>query len=191
MGVRVDEGIRVFPDSEWRLRSRITVNSCFRFNHEPADSLLRFRYSGGRPILDSMVATLIASRSIGLAGMFFVGLCLYLLPSIAGAGRKVVDLGTVLVVNILLGWTGIGWVVALAFAMRTPVPQVELVGTSNALRIPNASSNQAFEVRQPPPPDLYRQAPDGPVRWWDGSEWGPWYAADSPSGATTPRLPDL
>lgn len=43
---------------------------------------------------------------------------LYLLPTIIAFDRKVVNKWSVAVINILLGWTLVGWAVALAFAVR-------------------------------------------------------------------------
>ena len=48
-----------------------------------------------------------------------VTLCLYFLPTIVGFSRRVVNRGSVAVINVFLGWTVIGWVVALAMAVRT------------------------------------------------------------------------
>lgn len=48
-----------------------------------------------------------------------VVLVLYFLPSIVGLARKVTHRGSVVVINLFLGWTFIGWVVALAMACRT------------------------------------------------------------------------
>jgi len=44
---------------------------------------------------------------------------LYLLPVLVGWGRRVPDIGSVAVINILLGWTLVAWVVALALALRS------------------------------------------------------------------------
>lgn len=44
---------------------------------------------------------------------------LYFLPAIIGAARKVPNILSVFVINLFLGWTFIGWVVALAMAVRT------------------------------------------------------------------------
>lgn len=44
----------------------------------------------------------------------------YFIPSMVAADRKVSSVGSVVVINLFLGWTLIGWVVALAMAMRTP-----------------------------------------------------------------------
>lgn len=52
-----------------------------------------------------------------------VGVPLYFLPAIVAAARKVSNLGSVFVINLLLGWTFIGWVVALAMAMKSTEPQ--------------------------------------------------------------------
>ncbi len=46
----------------------------------------------------------------------------YFLPSIVAVHRGVPSQGSVMVVNLFLGWTLIGWVVALAMAARS-VPQ--------------------------------------------------------------------
>ena len=43
----------------------------------------------------------------------------YFLPTIVALLRSVTNTGSVIVVNLLLGWTLIGWVVALAMACRT------------------------------------------------------------------------
>jgi hypothetical protein len=44
---------------------------------------------------------------------------LYFVPTIIGAVRKVPDLGSLVVINVFLGWTFAGWVVALAMAFRS------------------------------------------------------------------------
>jgi hypothetical protein len=49
-------------------------------------------------------------------------LFLYVLPTIIGAIRKVPNIVSVFVINFFLGWTFMGWVVALAMAARTAPP---------------------------------------------------------------------
>jgi hypothetical protein len=56
----------------------------------------------------------------GISVLFLIAL--YMLPTIIGARRKVVNIGSVAAINILLGWTLIGWAVALAMALRTNPP---------------------------------------------------------------------
>ncbi len=50
---------------------------------------------------------------------FLVVLVLYFLPSIVAVTRKVTHQGSVVVINLFLGWTFVGWVIALAMACRT------------------------------------------------------------------------
>lgn len=45
-------------------------------------------------------------------------LTLYVLPSLIAGRRHVPNAGSVAVINLLLGWTLVGWVVALAMAVR-------------------------------------------------------------------------
>jgi hypothetical protein len=44
---------------------------------------------------------------------------IYFLPTIVAIARKVTNQGSVAVINFFLGWTLVGWVVALAMACRT------------------------------------------------------------------------
>lgn len=47
-------------------------------------------------------------------------LCLYFLPSFIAYSRKHLNLGAIFVANLLLGWTFLGWVICLVWAlMRT------------------------------------------------------------------------
>jgi Superinfection immunity protein len=43
----------------------------------------------------------------------------YFLPLIVALLRSVPNVGSVFVINLLLGWTFVGWVVALAMAARS------------------------------------------------------------------------
>ena len=43
----------------------------------------------------------------------------YFLPTIVGLVRRVRNIGSLIVVNLFLGWTLVGWVVALAMSLRT------------------------------------------------------------------------
>jgi hypothetical protein len=52
-----------------------------------------------------------------------VSLGLYLLPCLIGCARRAPDIGAIAVIDILLGWTFIGWVVALAMAFRSAPPR--------------------------------------------------------------------
>ena len=48
-----------------------------------------------------------------------VGFAAYWVPTIVAVVRKVPSKGSIIVINFFLGWTIIGWVVALAMAVRT------------------------------------------------------------------------
>ncbi|WP_190121988.1 superinfection immunity protein [Streptomyces inusitatus] len=47
----------------------------------------------------------------------------YFVPTIVAFTRNVPNSGSVLVINLLLGWTLIGWIVALAMAARSQSPR--------------------------------------------------------------------
>jgi Superinfection immunity protein len=53
-----------------------------------------------------------------------MSLALYLLPCLIGCARRAPDIGAIAVIDILLGWTFIGWVVALAMAFRSAPPSL-------------------------------------------------------------------
>ena len=52
-------------------------------------------------------------------GVFIALVLLYFVPTIVALMRKVPNQGSIAVINIFLGWTVIGWVVALAMAARS------------------------------------------------------------------------
>lgn len=60
-----------------------------------------------------------AGQSTGIMFMVF-GLALYLLPTVEAYSRKYENAQTVAMVNVLLGWTFLGWVVAYIWAFRKP-----------------------------------------------------------------------
>lgn len=49
---------------------------------------------------------------------------MYFLPSIVALIRSKRDISSILVLNLLLGWTMIGWVVALVWALKTDYPMM-------------------------------------------------------------------
>jgi hypothetical protein len=56
-----------------------------------------------------------------------VSVALYLVPVMVGVARHAPDLAAIAVINILLGWTFVGWVLALALAMRSASPSRPMV----------------------------------------------------------------
>jgi hypothetical protein len=63
-----------------------------------------------------------------LAFLFFpifgFGFVFYFLPSIIAFARSKRDAVSILVLNFFLGWTAIGWVIALVWALKTDIPVV-------------------------------------------------------------------
>ncbi|MFF3211844.1 superinfection immunity protein [Streptomyces sp. NPDC002886] len=56
--------------------------------------------------------------SFGVVGLLVVVLA-YFIPTLVAFGRGVPNKGSVLVINLFLGWSVVGWVVALAMAARS------------------------------------------------------------------------
>ncbi|HXY10864.1 MAG TPA: superinfection immunity protein [Terriglobales bacterium] len=63
-----------------------------------------------------------------LAFLFFpifgFGFVLYFLPSILAYARSKRDRAAILILNLLLGWTAIGWVIALVWSIKADVPAI-------------------------------------------------------------------
>jgi hypothetical protein len=55
---------------------------------------------------------------------FGFGFVMYFLPSILAFARDKRDTTGIVLLNLFLGWTMIGWVVALVWAVKTDVPAV-------------------------------------------------------------------
>lgn len=56
--------------------------------------------------------------------IFGLGFAMYFLPSIVAFARSKRDIGSILLLNFFLGWTFIGWVVALVWAIKVDAPAV-------------------------------------------------------------------
>lgn len=67
--------------------------------------------------------------SVNFSGVLVV-LALYLAPSIVGFARNMPNKGIICVINVFLGWTFIGWVIALAWACKARVPVTREVKVS-------------------------------------------------------------
>jgi cytochrome c biogenesis protein CcdA len=60
-----------------------------------------------------------------------IGLAIYFVPSLVAYNRRVLNRAPIFVINLFLGWTFIGWVVALAMAVsRNVEPPSEPPGES-------------------------------------------------------------
>jgi Superinfection immunity protein/Protein of unknown function (DUF2510) len=111
-------------------------------------------------------------------GLFLIGL--YFLPLVIAASRKVSNIGSVAVINIFLGWTLIGWVIALAMAARTAPPAHHQVNVYAHTPPPQQFHAPAAPIQAPPSlvPSGHATAgwyadPLGRsrVRYFDGTAW--------------------
>lgn len=118
-----------------------------------------------------------ATAGIGV----LVLIALYFLPTIVALMRKRPAPGSVIVVNLFLGWTFIGWIVALAMAFGGSPAQAVYV---NQIQAPNPMPNP-----MPAPPPLSFTLSADSRYWWDGARWidadaiVPPMAMRSPDGA--------
>ncbi len=74
---------------------------------------------------------------------YVIILAVYFTPLIIAVVRKLPNTGSVAVINILLGWTIVGWVVALAMACGSGQPRGAHVTVVNNLNSPNSPANFA------------------------------------------------
>jgi hypothetical protein len=102
-----------------------------------------------------------------------MSLALYLLPCLIGWARRAPDIGAIAVIDILLGWTFIGWVVALAMAFRSvppslPPPPAANTGWAQHFGPPASRPGSPPPLFIPPrrPPDQEDVGhPDHPAPW--------------------------
>ena len=99
-----------------------------------------------------------------LAGLVLAALAtLYVLPTIVAAIRRVPNLGSIAIINVLAGFTLWGWVTAMALACRH-VERAERTASATGV-------NPAGWF-----PDPWR---NGQLRFFDGSHWTGRVAAPS------------
>lgn len=108
--------------------------------------------------------------SITTLVVFVLAIFVYFLPIVVAVNRHTMNAGAVGVVNVLLGWTVIGWIVALAMAAGgSTEEQVKARATVPAMAAPVIS-------------------PDG-KSWWNGQQWLPLPSSEAPGNEqTTPLL---
>lgn len=96
---------------------------------------------------------------VGVLG-FLVLMGLYFMPTVIAIIRKVPHAGSVGIVNFFLGWTLIGWVVALAMALRTAPPPPYLPPGGYP---PPPWPPGGYPPYPPFPPGAPPQPPAGPI----------------------------
>jgi hypothetical protein len=91
--------------------------------------------------------------------LFAVGLALYFLPAIIAVSRHHPNATAIFVLNLLLGWTFIGWVVSLVWSFtRPPAPMLYPPAYPPMIAV---SQSPAIETLNPsilPPASPYRGA---------------------------------
>ena len=60
---------------------------------------------------------------------------MYFLPSLIALGRRNPDINSVFLINLWLGWTVIGWITAIGWALDRRSQAVSCVARRGALRI--------------------------------------------------------
>ncbi len=95
--------------------------------------------------------------AVVLVGMVAAAL-IYFLPFIIGETRDAPHIGSIFAINLVFGWSVIGWVVALVMALRS-------VDGPPMLFTPMPVDHAAA--------GWYPDPETGRSRWWDGSRWGP------------------
>ena len=79
----------------------------------------------------------------------------YFLPTIIAILRKKRNAGAVAVLNLLLGWTVIGWIVALVWALTADSPTVPVVNVT--AYPPPSQPASGFPGSPAPPPAAFCQ----------------------------------
>ncbi|MFJ1897417.1 MULTISPECIES: superinfection immunity protein [unclassified Streptomyces] len=64
--------------------------------------------------------------SIGVLLLIVLIVVAYFVPTVVAFARGVSNSGSVFVLNLFLGWTVVGWVVALAMAVRSTQPRTQM-----------------------------------------------------------------
>ncbi len=87
----------------------------------------------------------------------------YLLPTLIGLARHVPHIGSIVAINILLGWTLAGWAVALAMALRSASgPMVQVINQT----VSPPTGPYPFPPPAPLPLPPQQAAPPQPLDWW-------------------------
>jgi Superinfection immunity protein len=115
--------------------------------------------AGGLAILIVSSSTSASPGLAAIAGaVVVVTLPLYFLPVIIAYLRPAPDRASVVIVSILLGWTYVGWVIALALAVRDRRPAI-MVLTQPGIAHPRTVANPVPVPREEPDASRAGQGP--------------------------------
>lgn len=116
--------------------------------------LLAIRYPNYRASSDSDVWVVLAAV---LLALFTLG---YMLPSSIAIVRKVRNVGSIIVINFFLGWTLIGWIVALAMAASSKPQPLQQQTNVYVQQHPTGPPQPIQPISQPTQPPTSQQASD-------------------------------
>jgi Superinfection immunity protein/Protein of unknown function (DUF2510) len=119
--------------------------------------------------MDTTPATSGDTAAVIFSVIVLAGLAVYLAPTIVAAIRRVPHAGSVAAINLLLGWSLVGWAVAWALALRSRPQQV---------RLPRVAAPVAAPAGWYPDP-----LRAGRLRFWTGQNW-----TDSVTGGAGPAV---
>jgi Superinfection immunity protein len=119
-------------------------------------------------------------------GFLLLLVALYFLPTIIAWARGVSSIGPIIAINVFLGWTFIGWVVALAMAVRsvpqsTPAPAATAPASTRECPYCKEAMRRDASVC----PHCHRESPAWTLReghWWSNVD-GVWYRLDEASNS--------
>jgi len=137
-------------------------------------------------VADSTTDAAAAAGGALLIYLIVAGL-LYFLPTVVALVRKCDNTGPVVIINLFLGWTVIGWIVALAMAFgrsrsatyATQVVQVYAPGSGQAPMQQQTGISPdgrywwdgiAWRDTDASVPPFATRSDDGQF-WWDGTRW--------------------
>lgn len=118
------------------------------------------RGQSGLTISPSAQSSTTATDVSSIAGLFGLALlvAVYFVPSLVGVTRQHHNLGSIVVLNLFLGWTVIGWVLALAMsasatqtkerARREPAIDGALIDESHAKVCPFCKADVAIDSQK-------------------------------------------
>lgn len=110
----------------------------------------------------------VSTAAVVVASVLTVVTGLYLLPWLIAVVRGKSNVWSIFAVNLLLGWTVVGWIVALVMSVSAhqSLGPVQLVGYAPTAAIAPVVG-----------PAGWYPNPDGPgSRYWDGVQWTQHYA---------------
>lgn len=82
---------------------------------------------------------------------FFVSIFVYFVPTVVAVSKGRANAGAIVVLNILLGWTFVGWVVALVWAItdgdtKQDTVNVTVQAPPDTAQLSSTTKNKVIEI---------------------------------------------